>query len=217
MKLTKYAQSCFLVETEGKKILIDCGDMVNEEIVNNFRDIDVLLFTHTHNDHCYMDYVKKIFENSNPLIFGNDEIVEKLNEFDVTVVKEGDVNEFDNIKIETTKAVHGYWFLMKDKPLPKPNGFIIRDSTSSVYHCSDTIAFYPQYQADIVLVPICGHGVVMEPDIAVEFCLEMNAKLAVPMHYDNDKHPLGTERFETYSKEKGLNYKVLNNGESFES
>ena len=42
MKLTKYAQSCFLIETEGKKILIDPGNCVEEENIKSFRDIDFL-------------------------------------------------------------------------------------------------------------------------------------------------------------------------------
>ena len=33
MTLTKYAQSCFLIETEGKKILIDPGNVVDENML----------------------------------------------------------------------------------------------------------------------------------------------------------------------------------------
>ena len=78
MKLTKYAQSCFLIETEGKKILIDPGDMVDEDTINNFRDINIILYTHTHNDHCFVDYAKKLKVKNNPIIIGNREIVEKI-------------------------------------------------------------------------------------------------------------------------------------------
>ena len=34
--------------------------------------------------------------------------------------------------------------------------------------------------------------------------------------YESPKHPLGTERFEKIVKERGVNYKVLKNGESLE-
>ena len=216
MKLTKYNQSCFLIETGGKKILIDPGNMVDEEVIKSFRDIDFLLFTHTHNDHCNVEVTEKILENNNPEIIANEEVIKKLSECKVTIMKEGEIKNIGNIKIEMVKAIHGYHPWMKDAPLPKSNGFIIRDNKTSIYHCSDTLAFYNKYQADTVLVPICGHGVVMEPDIAVEFCLEIKPKLTIPMHYENDKHPKGTEKFENIAQEKGLNYKVLKNGESVE-
>ncbi|MFH1276716.1 MAG: MBL fold metallo-hydrolase [Candidatus Woesearchaeota archaeon] len=216
MKITKYTQSCFLIETEGKKLLIDAGNMVSEEVISSFRNIDFLLFTHTHNDHCNLETTNKILDNNNPIIIGNEEIAKKLSNLNVVIMKEGKINIYEDIKIEMTKAIHGYYFAMKDAPLPKPNGFIVKDTKISVYHCSDSIAFYNDYQADVILVPICGHSIVMEPDIAVEFCLEINAKLAIPMHYDNNRHPQGTEKFEKFANKMSLNYKVLKDGESIE-
>jgi hypothetical protein len=44
----------------------------------------------------------------------------------------------------------------------------------------------------------------------------MGAKLVIPMHYEGEKHPQGTERFEKFAQEMGLNYRVLGNGESLD-
>jgi len=219
MKLTKYAQSCFLIKTEGKRILIDPGHYVDEEIIKKFRNIDLILITHIHNDHCFPDYLKLIQENNHPEILGNEEVVEKLADFKVTVVKEGDVKEISKIKFEVVKAVHGWNPLMirKYPGPPLTNGFIIRDSKTSVYHCSDTVAFPNDYKTDVLLVPACGFGVVMSPDIAVEFAMVMKPKLTIPMHYDSPKHLIqDTKFFEEYAKKRGLNYKVLQNRESTE-
>ncbi len=216
MKITKYQQSCILIETENKKILIDPGDMVDEEIIRQFKEIDFILYTHTHNDHCFVEYHQILSNNNNALVIGNHEIAEKLSESKVEIWNEEDSKKFENIKIEMTKAVHGFYFAMGSKPLPKPNGFIIRDQKTSIYHCSDTIAFYHNYQADVILVPICGHGIVMEPEIAIDFSLNMNAKLTIPIHYENHRHPQGTEKFEKIAKEKRLNYALLGNGKSIE-
>jgi L-ascorbate metabolism protein UlaG (beta-lactamase superfamily) len=216
MKLTKFPQSCFLIETEGKKILIDPGNEVDEETISNFKDIDLILITHIHNDHCFVDYVKKILENNKPEILGNQEVAEKLSEFNVTVVDEGDIKELGNIKIEVVKGIHGYHPWMKENPVPKVNGYIIRNSKTSVYHPGDTLSFYNEFNVDVLLAPICGNGVVMNPEVAVEWGIMMNVKLLIPIHYESDKHPQGTEKFKAYAKDKELNYKILKNGESTE-
>ncbi len=227
MILTKYAQSCFLLEAEGKsgrtRILIDPGSYVPKETVAAFRDIDVVLYTHIHNDHCYPEYLKTILNNNQPLVLTNAEVAQKLKGFSVKVMKDeeikvvNDVN--NNLQIQMVKAVHGYRPGMDNYP-KQANGFIISDlvseSKTSVYHCGDTIAFPHDYRADIVLVPVCGHAVVMEPDIAVDFCLKMKVKLTIPMHYDSDNHPRGTERFELYAKEKILKYRILRWNEKIE-
>lgn len=61
MQITKYNQSCLLVETNDKRILIDPSNidytdvMYNKEWVN----IDAILITHKHQDHCYGEIIKK--------------------------------------------------------------------------------------------------------------------------------------------------------------
>lgn len=215
MKITKYPQSCFLIETKGNSFLIDPGNLVSSEVVENFKNIDVVLFTHTHNDHCFVDYVDILSKNNNLQIMGNKEVAEKLNGFDVGVVDAGDIIDFVGTKIEVQDGVHGYLFAMGNKLVPKVNGMVVDDGEKRLYHAGDTIAFYNPVNVDILLAPISGHAVVMEPDIAIEFAGFVDANLIIPMHYESDKHRMGTDRFERLAKEGGVDYKILNNGESY--
>jgi len=216
MKLTRFAQSCFLIETEGKKILIDPGNLTAKENLEKFKDINLVLITHTHNDHCFPENIKTILENNNSEIIGNEEVASKLVGFNVTVVNEGDVKELKDMKIEVIKGIHGYHPWMKDKPLPKVNGYIIRDTKTSVYHAGDTLSFYNNFNVDVLLAPICGDGVVMSAEVAVEWGIMMEVKLLIPIHYESPTHPQGTKAFEEYVKDKDIDYKVLENGESLE-
>jgi len=222
MKITKYPQSCFLIEAEGKKILIDLGNLVFElhDIkLEDFREIDIVLLTHKHDDHCYPEALKTIVENNTPLILTNPEVQEiiKNNGIESELIAIDEERAFGNVKIRAVPALHGYNVNMKDKGYPKDNnGFLITDTITSVYHCSDTICFENKTKADVVLVPICGHAVVMEPDVALEFCSAINPKLIVPMHYHSDKHPLGTEKFEELAQKASVDYKVLKEGEEIE-
>ena len=53
MKITKYGQSCVLIETKGKRILIDPGDYEFKDsfLEKDWTNIDVILITHMHGDH----------------------------------------------------------------------------------------------------------------------------------------------------------------------
>jgi len=224
MEITKYPQSCILIESNNKRILIDPGKYVYEKtdiVPEEWSEIDFLLLTHRHKDHCLPEAITKIKEN-NPsvIILGNSEIrdVLKKESVDIEIVKELDTKEFDDIKIEVIKAVHGVSPAVgSPEGVPKENnGFIVDDGKLRAYHCGDTIAFYGDIKADIVFVPICGHGVVMEPDIAVDFCKLIKPKLVIPIHYDSSIHPQGTEKFEEEIKKTDLNYKILKDGESIE-
>ena len=61
MKITKFAQSCILLETKGKRILVDPGSIQFEEsLLEQWKDIDILLVTHKHGDHIHVPALKRI-------------------------------------------------------------------------------------------------------------------------------------------------------------
>ena len=68
MKITKYPQSCCLIEYKGKTILNDPGKYLyamTEEKPEDFRNINLILFTHDHGDHIDVDPTKIIWEINN--------------------------------------------------------------------------------------------------------------------------------------------------------
>ena len=61
MKITRYAQSCVLIEAKGKRILVDPGVIGHDEsLLEDWKDIDLLLVTHKHGDHCHEEAIKEI-------------------------------------------------------------------------------------------------------------------------------------------------------------
>ena len=53
MKITKFSQSCLLIEAEGKKILADPGTLkYKEEYFDTWNNVDIILIIHKHPDHC---------------------------------------------------------------------------------------------------------------------------------------------------------------------
>ena len=219
MKITRFAQSCILIETNGKRILLDPGYLQYKESYpdNEWKDIDILLVTHKHGDHCHSEAVKKILQNSKTKFYTTKEVADAYPEISPNIVRVGDVLNFDDVKIEVVKAIHGYIPLLKGgKEVNENVGFIIDDGKNRVYQTSDTICFENDYKCDVLFVPICNHGLVMGPFEASLFAKETGAKLVIPIHYDNPKFPADLKEVEKYFNGQGLNFKFLDLEETIE-
>ena len=69
MRLTKYPQSCILIEhDDGGRLLIDPGNVAMDAMAfEAFGAIDAVLFTHRHADHCDVRAVDAIAERGLPV------------------------------------------------------------------------------------------------------------------------------------------------------
>ncbi len=219
MKITKFAQSCILIETNGKRILIDPGSLQYKESYpeNEWKNIDILLVTHKHGDHCHSDAINKITKNPKTKFYTTKEVAEAYPELSPNLVKVDDILTFDDIKIEVVKAVHGYIPLLKGgKEIYENVGFIVDDGINRAYQTSDTICFENDYRCDVLFVPVVNHGLVMSSWEAALFAKETGAKLVIPIHYDNPSHPANFEQIEKDFSGQGLNFKFLNINETID-
>ncbi len=219
MKITRFAQSCLLVETNRKRILIDPGYIQYKESYNEneWSNIDIILVTHKHIDHCYVDAIKKIVKNPKTKFYTSQEVAIAFPELSPKIVKNGDVLIFDNVRVEVVKAVHG-WIppLRGGKEINENVAFIIDDGVSRIYQTSDTICFDNDYKCDIIFLPVVNHGIVMGPWDAALFAKDTGAKFVIPIHYDNPLHPANPELIKREFEAQGLNYKFLEIGEGVE-
>ena len=216
MKITKYPQSCILIETKGKKILIDPGNLDFEEsFIEEWKNPDTILITHKHADHCNVEAINKII-TENTKVYTTKEVLDFYSDLSAEVVKEGDVIDSNEIKIEVVKAVHGYVPLFKQgKGINENVGYIIDDGDKRAYHTSDSICFENDYKCDVLFIPVVGH-IVMGPWEAAMFAKETGASLVIPVHYDHPRHPMDKELVEKEFSAQDLNYKFLENKESVE-
>lgn len=218
MKITKYAQSCILLELENKRILIDPGNIQFKDslLEESWSNIDLLLITHRHQDHCYVDAIKEIVKNPKTKFYTSQAVADEYPELTPKIVKVGDIININNIKIEVVKAVHGYIPPLKGKEILENLGYIIDDGNKRTYLTSDTICFNNDYMCNIIFVPVCNHGLVMGPFEAALFAKGTGAELVIPVHYDNPKYPADLEQVKSEFKKQDLNFKILDIGESID-
>lgn len=217
MKITRFAQSCILIETKGKRILIDPGNIQYDEslLKDGWNNIDIILVTHKHKDHCYKRAIYKILEDKNTQLYSSKEVLAANPKLSINIVKEGDRIHERPVTIEVVKAVHGYIPPLKGgNEIFENVGYIIDDGDKRAYHTSDTVSFKNDYKCDVLFIPVSNHGLVMGPWEAALFAKEAEAKLVIPIHLDNPKHLVDLEEVEKEFSE--LNCKTLEIGESTE-
>jgi L-ascorbate metabolism protein UlaG (beta-lactamase superfamily) len=141
---------------------------------------DIILITHEHFDHCNPDDVAKI-QKPETVIITEKQSAAKLSG-DVRTIQPGESAIVGEIQIQAVPSYN------TDKNFhPKENGwlgFIVKVDGISIYHAGDTdvIPEMKSFDVDIALLPVSG-TYVMTAEQAVAAALDINPKIAIPMHY----------------------------------
>ncbi len=216
MKITKFPQSCLLIETKGKRILVDPGNLkYKEDYFDIWNNVDIILITHKHPDHCNTEVLEKL--NKNITIYSTKEVQQTHTSLNINIVKENDILKLDDITIEVVHAIHGYQPLLKGaKEVHENVGYIIDDGQNRLYTTSDTICFKNDYKADILCIPVTGHGLTMSAFEASLYAKEVGAILTLPIHMDNPAFPPDFKYIEEMFNKYDVEYEILDNDETIE-
>jgi len=210
--VTKYAQSCFLLDYKGLKILIDPGIYCYAQGFTpaEWPKVDVVLLTHSHLDHTRPEAIQVIDRKSHPRVLANQEVARTLSEYAVhaEVLKPKDRITVKGVTITGVWQIHGE--LPNRMPKPEVIGFLIDDA---FYHPGDTVATDDPPYADVVAVPICGQ-VTMDPFEAAGWVKLIKPRFTIPMHYHNPKFITDPQLFVQAMDGSNVEVRVLSDGES---
>lgn len=219
MKITKHAQSCFLIEIDSSRILIDPGNFVFEDEglkPEDFPDIDLIIITHEHKDHFDQKNISTIIRRDNPVILTTHDVAKEIIKLDpnanIQITSNKLKREFNGFSVTGILSKHG--------PLPTgvepPNvlGILIAESGSdnTFYHPGDTLQL--NATAKIIAVPICGK-VVLDIEQAKAQLLELKPKIAIPIHYNHPIYKVDVRDFEKAMAGTGIEVRTLDWGKSF--
>lgn len=175
MKITKFAQSCLLVEEGNAKILIDPGSYSTAQ--NDVGNLDVVLITQTHQDHFDINSVKAIVaKNPQAKIFTNHEVREKLKEVGIKseLLEHAQKTEVKGVTIEAFGKKHE--LIYPGWPEVVNTGYLI---AGRLFHPGD--GFYvPEKPVEILALPVLAPW--LKSSEAVDYAKKVKPKISFPIH-----------------------------------
>ena len=234
MKITKYPQSCFVIESAGKKIMIDPGVFFAEKFkAKDFLDVSAVLFTHQHMDHLDITSTKLFAENKIP-IYGNADVVAKLAADGMKIIEIFDRKKFSvaGFEFEPVDLPHcqllscktcGKKFPVKPCPDHQNAEIVFVDGPPNTGFVIDNIFFHPGDGIELrgvtiknACIPIVGPTI--DHERAGKFVKSLGAKTIIPMHYDFQKFPAELRDQQRFAKLNpgNIGVRILKNGESTE-
>lgn len=197
LTVTRIGHSCHLIEIGGRRLLTDPWFTVKptydqgEHValtVDQLPDLDGILITHEHYDHCDLDAITSRIDV--PLIAPGTVVgrARDLGFKDVRELEAGDETTLGDVTVTATPGLHG---------VPEVT-YVIRGGGRTVYFGGDTLKI-PEFDElperfgpfDLALLPINGlcvrpagnRQVVMNATEAAELVAVLKPRVAVPHHY----------------------------------
>ncbi|MGH3440481.1 MAG: MBL fold metallo-hydrolase [Nitriliruptorales bacterium] len=176
MKVTKYPQSCLVVEGDGRRLLIDPGVItMNAFSLDDFGAVDAVLYTHQHPDHYDENQVDELLDRGATL-YGNADVCDKIGGDRASEVTDGETFEVAGFEIAPRDLPHVE--MVDGSPGPPNTGYVI-----------DGMLFHPGDGAEIeglrvtnLALPIAGPSISFRT--AYRFTESLGAELVIPIHYD---------------------------------
>lgn len=223
MKITYHGHSVVLIETNGKKIIIDpfiTGNGQTNLRANELK-VDVILLTHGHNDH--VGDTVELAKQNDALVVAPFELATYLGWQGVTVhpMHIGGAHLFEFGKIKLTQAFHGSAYIEEETKnivyTGMPAGILFTAEGKTIYHAGDTALFSDmkiigeQNNIDTAFLPI-GDNFTMGPEDAAVAARWLQAKTVVPIHYNT--FPVIEQDPQTFvvMLDNGIEGKVLDSG-----
>ena len=224
MRLTCFGHSCFLLETNGARLVLDpyLRENPHGSVDPAAVPCDFVLCSHAHDDHI-ADALNLSRLHGATLVAP----YELANYFAQQGAKVLDLMPGGGVtlpwgRLQMTPAVHSSALELPNgetRAMGVAAGYVLRAENRAIYHAGDTALFSDMQLIgrgglDLALLPI-GDFYTMGPDDAVEAVKLLRPRLTVPMHYNsNDRIKTDPHAFAAAAARAGHAVRVLTAGET---
>lgn len=185
MHLTHLGHACLLVETAGRRVLIDPGSFSTDW--HDLRDVDVVLVTHAHRDHLDPEHVGGLLAaNPGAAVYAEPSVARALaggettgSPVQVTELPAGALVDLGGgLSVEAVGGEHAV--IHADIPRIGNVGVVLRaDGEPTLLHPGDAYAATPA-GIDVLAVPLHAPWAALKE--TVDFARAVGAGAVVPIH-----------------------------------
>jgi L-ascorbate metabolism protein UlaG (beta-lactamase superfamily) len=204
MKVTRYFQSCLLIEDANARILVDPSGKEWDRL-KDLGKLDAVFYTHEHGDHFDAEMAKTFVEQGTAPVYANASTA-KLIKASKTEVADGQEFDINGLKVKAMELPH--CLMVDGSEGPQNTGYLFNEK---LFHPGDGKEL-AGLSVDNIALPIAGPDISLKD--AFDFAKQVSAKKAIPIHYDY----LGgnPEFFANYASKHGIQTHGLKVGESIE-
>lgn len=188
MKITKFGHCCLLIEVDGVRILTDPGNYNETPMV---ADIDVILITHEHQDHCHIESLSIILaKNPGAIVITHPGVGKLLDEAGIKwqLITDGEEQSVKGVSIQSFGTEHAC--IHHDLPPVQNTGFLV---AGKLFYPGDSF-HNPNQSIEILALPVAGPWMKLEE--AIEYAKAVKPKKVFPVHDGmlRQEHQLGPTR-----------------------
>ncbi len=212
MKIKKIGHSCFIVDIDRKKIMTDPGKYFTTQ--NEEKNIDIILISHEHSDHFYLESLRKIIVNNpDAVIVTNNAVGKLLTEAKIKheILEDQQSGEFAGVYIEAHGDKHMY--VRPEVEPPQNTGYFIG---KKVFYPGDAF-INPNKPIEVLALPINANW--LKIGEVFQYAKEINPRAAFPVH-DGTLNEFGLAYIRRVPFEVlnsfGIDFKVLELGKEEE-
>lgn len=145
MKISKFEHAMLVIDLQGSQLVIDPGSYSNLPKLEN---VAAVVLTHLHDDHAYAPHIKTITDQfPDALIFGTQEVANKLEGVKVQVVYHGDRHQIGPFTLDFYGDLHQV--IHRSIPLVQNVGLMLN---STLYYPGDSYTI-PEQRVNVLACP----------------------------------------------------------------
>lgn len=175
MKITKYGHSCLLVEVQGVRIITDPGKW---NPLPDAEEVDAILITHEHPDHCDSAQVKALIAKfPNVRVITHEVVAQKLIEdgVNVEIIEDGGVVDVGGVSVESYGSAHAC--IYGDVSPCRNTGYLIN---GELFAPGDALHDFPTSPIRILALPTGGPW--MRLSEAIDYAKSVKPEIVFPIH-----------------------------------
>ncbi len=173
MKITKFEHACFVVEQDGKSLIVDPGGYTTDLVIPD--NVVAVVITHNHTDHYNDDHLRQIAsKNPDAVIVGLAEVTSQFGDLKTQPVVANEGIKIGEFELEFFGGQHAV--IIDGIPVIGNLGVMIN---SRLYYPGDSFSV-PDKPVEILALPVAAPW--MKFSESIEFLRSVKPKLAFPTH-----------------------------------